>query len=580
VSIIDLLNDFIPWFPAFGLLIIGVLILISRVYRKNPFSIGLLMCALAWVWFRAGADNLPIGNGKWAVYYCEYISLAFIPPFWIGTCLSFAGRTVARFRWLLISLFSAAALFTVFLLSNSSTYIFFQSITISAKTLHFSRNPGIIYIVFMIYLFASLVSGIIYIIGNRSDLSIIDRKRSFFILIAVAAPVLAGIVDVFREFSGQGISFASVAIIFSVVVLIIGMFRSRLLSPVPLAHKAMIDEMLEPVFVLDDRYRIVYANPSGHLLSPDGYLPPRIAFNIAFPEIVWRNGKESLVRIRNRDYILRSKPILVKKEAAGATVILFHDVTMIAEENFRLEALVLERNKLLHDTNKQLQEEITRYQKAQTQLEELVQQKEILLREVHHRVKNNLQIIMSMMSLQNNRLGDNDEIREICNAMKNRIRSISLVHELLYQAAFFEGLDFGSYIAELVKGIGGFYSDEGVQTVTEIKTDKVKVSTDFCINLGLVLNELVINAIKHGVLPVGRGKVTVSLRKESDMLIMAVSDTGRGFPGDYPSGNGKSLGMSIINSIITSYKATLKFYNRNGTIAEIAIPLDAPGLSA
>jgi two-component sensor histidine kinase len=479
---------------------------------------------------------------------------------------------VTRFRRLLLILFAAAAVFAVMVYTTPYTHLFFKSVTLAPSDQVFTRVPGAGYMIFMAYLFTTLAAGVVYIVRNRKELSVLDRRRALIILIAVLIPVLAGGIDVFRAFPRQGVSLASIAILISVGVLIYGMVRTQLLSPVPIAHKAMIDEMAEPVLVLDDMNRIVYGNPSAHALVQGGKLAPRVLFEDMFPGVELHNVKEATVRVRDFEYLVSVKPILVKKEHAGAVVLLFHDVTRITEENARLEALVIERNKLLHETNRELEEEITRYREAQAQLEELVSQKEVLLREVHHRVKNNLQIVMTMMQLQISRLGNNEEMRMVCDAMKNRIRSISLVHERLYRTAFNEALDFGSYVTELVADIGRLYLGEGVETRTDIRSGRVEVGIDFCVNFGLVLNELLANSIKHGIMPAGSGKVTVSLSKEGDTLVLSVRDTGRGFPADHPLGEGKSLGMSIINSILASYKATLGIRNENGAVTEIVIP--------
>jgi len=248
------------------------------------------------------------------------------------------------------------------------------------------------------------------------------------------------------------------------------------------------------------------------------------------------------------------------------------DLTGLTAERIRLESLVEERTTLLHQANKNLEEELQRSQKAQVRLEQLLAEKELLLQEVNHRVKNNLQIIMSLIGLQARRLPTGSPLIATYAATEGRIRSISLVHELIYRTEFGLGLDFRVYLEELVQGISALYNQPGARVEVLPSSRPVHGGVDFSLDFGLVVNELVTNAFKHGLVPAGGGLVTVGLELEGATLVLQVRDTGNGYTLREPEG--ASLGLSLVKAILKKYKAELRVVSEFGTLVEVRIPWD------
>jgi two-component sensor histidine kinase len=213
-------------------------------------------------------------------------------------------------------------------------------------------------------------------------------------------------------------------------------------------------------------------------------------------------------------------------------------------------------------------------------LECTVREKELLLRELHHRVKNNLQTIISLINLQSNRIGQFPELRAVCLSMKERIRAISLVHERMYRdsSTFHERLDFGSYLTDLVCGIAAlFQAREIPPPVFKVGETKYQVSVEVCVDFGLVISELVTNAYKHAILP-GQGRLEIELIEGENQIRLIIRDHGPGLAsGTSPAP--ASLGMHIVQAILSKYNTVIESGLDGGAWVGFELPLGEHGLS-
>lgn len=191
--------------------------------------------------------------------------------------------------------------------------------------------------------------------------------------------------------------------------------------------------------------------------------------------------------------------------------------------------------------------DITAQKEAESSLKQSLKEKELLLREVHHRVKNNLQVITSLLRLQSASVKD-PEMLEIFKESQNRIRSMALIHERLYRSKDLESIDFKDYLEGLIKGLFRSYANRAdLETVVEI--DEVHLGIDQAIPCGLMVNELVSNAIKHAF-PKGRkGKITVALGEKDGQFELDVRDDGIGFPDGFEIEDSDTLGMQMIQML-------------------------------
>jgi two-component sensor histidine kinase len=170
----------------------------------------------------------------------------------------------------------------------------------------------------------------------------------------------------------------------------------------------------------------------------------------------------------------------------------------------------------------------------------------MLLREVHHRVKNNLQIISSLLNLQGDESND-PKLSGIIERAQNRIRSMSLVHETLYRSDDFNGVDFQDYVRTLIADYEGGSDGTPVQVVLEM--DPIVLDLDLAIHCGLLLNELATNAAKHALPARADPKLAIIFRETDGELLLAVEDNGSGLPPDFDIVRSSHLGLKIAASL-------------------------------
>lgn len=166
-------------------------------------------------------------------------------------------------------------------------------------------------------------------------------------------------------------------------------------------------------------------------------------------------------------------------------------------------------------------------------------EKEILLKEIHHRVKNNLQLILSLFVLQSEESDDPSAFRD---TMENRIRAMSMVHEMLYESEDFSVIDLGAYADSLVRLISGVIGEGAAVTV---EADSIECDLDKAISFGLLLNELVTNAFKHACRGRPDGAIRVTLREERGFAVLSVRDDGPGLPQGFAIGERSGLGLRL-----------------------------------
>jgi PAS domain S-box-containing protein len=218
--------------------------------------------------------------------------------------------------------------------------------------------------------------------------------------------------------------------------------------------------------------------------------------------------------------------------------------------------------------------DITERKRAEEQTRASLEEKEVLLKEIHHRVKNNFQIIISLLNLQSGSIKDH-ELLKIFNDTSNRIRAMALVHEKLYLSEDIAKIDFTSYIRTISEDLHNTYSIGTSRPRMHIETDDIHLGIDQAIPCGLIVNELITNALKYAF-PDGSepGVIRVSLRRSgTDKIILGVSDTGVGIPGEVDVENTSSLGLQLVNVLIKQIHGTYSFSRAGGTSWTITFPI-------
>ncbi|MBD2530151.1 PAS domain S-box protein [Nostoc flagelliforme FACHB-838] len=217
----------------------------------------------------------------------------------------------------------------------------------------------------------------------------------------------------------------------------------------------------------------------------------------------------------------------------------------------------------------QAQAELVQRQKAQVKLKAALAEKEVLLKEVHHRVKNNLQIVSSLLQLQSQTLKDPEAIK-VLRESQNRIESISLIHKNLYTSANIGQIDVAAYIQNLATSLLISYQlcPEKISLETDI--NPLRLNVDQAIACGLVINELISNALKHAFPNQQEGIISIILHNSGNRIELIIQDNGIGLPDNLDWRNTDSLGLSLVHDLVTEQlEGNITLERNHGTIFKI-----------
>lgn len=246
---------------------------------------------------------------------------------------------------------------------------------------------------------------------------------------------------------------------------------------------------------------------------------------------------------------------------------------------------------------------------AEEQIKASLEEKKVLLKEIHHRVKNNMQVISSLLSLQSRYIKD-DNYRDIFKESQDRVRSMAMIHENLYRSENLARINIEKYIQKLVSGLFNSYGIKTGLIISRINVESVMLDIDSAIPCGLILNELVTNSLKHAFpanvvrkfedenreklrfpdsknkdfegssIPVNivhgqtdlkfnspedYGEISIEMLKEGNSLKMIVGDNGIGFPENIDFKNTESLGLQLVNTLVKQLNGSIELENGNGT---------------
>ncbi len=259
--------------------------------------------------------------------------------------------------------------------------------------------------------------------------------------------------------------------------------------------------------------------------------------------------EKELMQSLTRENILQAKQVKKERQnktvwAIGAGLLLLSGISILAlYRRQRKKSLII--------------------QKQSTDLE-------VLMKEIHHRVKNNLQVISSLLDLQSMSITDS-QASEAVKEGKNRVQSMALIHQNLYSEGNIKGIRTKEYISNLLQSLCDSYNITNDKVKVHTQIDDLNLDVDTMIPLGLVLNELVSNSLKYAFKDGRQGELNILLEEKTEHLLLRVSDNGAGYPEGMNAKEGKSFGMKMIRAFAQKLKAKLDIYNNNGAVVEMQI---------
>lgn len=184
-------------------------------------------------------------------------------------------------------------------------------------------------------------------------------------------------------------------------------------------------------------------------------------------------------------------------------------------------------------------------------------EREILLKELHHRVKNNLQIISSLLNLQK-QYKENKSVDEILDVSRNRIATMVSVHEKLYKTKSFKEVDIKKYTEELISNVASSFNSQKINIKFEVVSEDININVNTLIPCGLILNELITNSFKYAFTNTENGFFSVNIHKKNETIIIDVKDNGKGLPSNFDYSNSNTLGMKLIKGLTEQINGTFE----------------------
>ncbi len=208
--------------------------------------------------------------------------------------------------------------------------------------------------------------------------------------------------------------------------------------------------------------------------------------------------------------------------------------------------------------------DITEKRLAEDLMRASLHEKELLLKEVHHRVKNNMQVISSLLKLQSEYLGD-DGARRLFKQSDERIRSMAIIHERLYRAETLSEIDLAEYIKELTSFLLRSHSVRPERITVNMNLLPIQLGIDQAIPCGLLLNECISNAFKHAFNPETGGELTITLGVDGEDVMLSIADNGKGLPANFDPMRPESMGFEIVRTLTEQLQGSLEVQRAQGT---------------
>ncbi len=232
--------------------------------------------------------------------------------------------------------------------------------------------------------------------------------------------------------------------------------------------------------------------------------------------------------------------------------------------------IVFQAVRLINRQNIETLKLLDKEKEAQKTINQSLVEKEVLLAEIQHRVKNNLAIIASLIRLQADKATDKQSI-ELFEDTKNRVISMSMVHDKLYNTKDLSHIDLSLYLSDLVSELVKSFSSLGSEIKVEKNLSSVLIELTRAVPVGLIVNEALTNSLKHAFNEtIKNPTLTIGLKKENKSIFLTISDNGVGF--NYPVEKKTVLGLSLINSLAQQIDAKTNFQTQNGTVIQLEIP--------
>jgi len=323
-------------------------------------------------------------------------------------------------------------------------------------------------------------------------------------------------------------------------------------------YRLLAENSLDLIELIDLDGNVMYASPSHYYVI--GYTPNELVYQNLFSFVHPDDVPQALAAINGLLNSTMRKTIELRlQRKTGEWIVMEALLSGIPGPGNTVHRILFSAR------------DITARQQVEEHLKSSLKEKEVLLKEIHHRVKNNLQIISSLLNLQSGYIQD-EQAGEMFKESRNRVKSMALIHERLYQSKDLARIDFAEYVRNLTTHLFRSYGVNTHAVGLKIAVGKILLDIDTAIPCGLIINELVTNSLKYAFPPGVAGEIHINLQRENNgRLALVVSDNGAGLPSDFDFQKTDSLGLQLVSTLADQLEGTIQLERDRGTTFKILL---------
>jgi len=511
------------------LLGIGLMIMLMvQVYRRNRgrvVSIFMLFASLVIIYSLLFVTQLLLKNTSLQVF--AFHLMVFFAMFIPMAVLFFTMEYLGYDTWInwksltILLLFPAVAGFLE--LTNPLHGLFWEQVEVVSRYgfTYVHETPGLFPSLISIYLYFIVGFSLAILFWGILQTPKYRRTELNILVIAMLIPILLDLTRILHLNPWPYLYITPYGILISVLLLGISIVKFNFLNVIPAAYNRLFTEVADAILVFDHKQNLLdYNTAAGMLINGDR--EASLTAPAELPEIMRTAFSQREVEL---------------KLMIGSTEQYF-DVhySELIESNGVLRSVVV----TIHN--------ITWRKQAEIQLQQLIKEKEGLLREINHRVKNNFNLAGSLLFLEAQKFND-PEVRAAFEVSRDRLRTMSLLNERLYRTEEFDNLDLGAYLTAIAEDLISVQAPRDLQIDLQFEVEEIFVGPREAIPCGLIINELVTNSLKHAFknTDVATPTLLVKLQRTQDGLIhLQVVDNGRGYPAAFDPETIQTLGMKLV----------------------------------
>ena len=437
---------------------------------------------------------------------------------------------------------------------------------------------GQVFFLFTAYAYFFAIVGILALIATAKKSSAEGRLQIASVLVGAALVIAGNLLHILAICLPGGIDPFPFLLVIAFVFASWRIFGNHLFDIMTIASTQLIADACDGIIVVDGQDIVVELNrAAGRMIGVQGAV-------IGLPlEDVLAQAPGLMNSLRDRQEmpvevqvafggpvlwldILPSRLYDGRRKPSGWLFVL-RDIT---ERKRTEEELQTAYNRLMH-SNEALKNEFADRKKAEGQALAMLGEKEVLLKEIHHRVKNNLQIISSLLSLQSGSSSEESLAKKFRDS-QDRIRTMALIHEKLYQSSDLSHIDFGEYVGSLTGYLSRSYQVGG-KVRMDLDIPDISLDIDVAIPCGLIINELVSNSLKYAFPEGQSGKIYISLAQGTGGYELTVGDDGKGLSQGFDFHTSPTLGLLLVNTLVEQLDGTMVLDGIHGTCFRITFPV-------